>query len=291
VIRIHGVAGLRHWRESLPATAAVGLVPTMGALHEGHLSLVRRSAEENERTVVSVFVNPAQFNEAGDLAAYPRDLERDASLLEGCGCDVLYSPAADEVYPVGFQTWVEVGEVADPLEGAARPGHFRGVATVVLKLVNQTRPQRIYFGQKDSQQLAVVRRMVRDLDVPVAVVPCRTVREADGLAMSSRNRLLGEADRAVASALYGALQSAGQAFSAGQRDPAALRDLVRSRLEHEPLVSLEYVSAADPETLRELESGDAMNEILLSLAARVGGTRLIDNVVLAVPADPTETGA
>jgi len=290
VRRIDAVAGLRRWRDTQRAgerSVQVGLVPTMGALHDGHLSLVRRSVTENDRTVVSIFVNPAQFDDYGDLAAYPRDIEADAALLEALGCDVLYLPAADDVYPVGFQTWVEVGEIAEPLEGAARPGHFRGVATVVLKLLNQVQPQRIYLGRKDFQQLAVIQTMVRDLDVPVEVVPCATVREHDGLAMSSRNRRLGDREREVAGALYGGLRAAGDAYSAGQRDPIALRELVRARLELEPSLSVEYVSVAHPETLHELSSGDAGGEILLSLAATVGDTRLIDNVLLA---ESGETG-
>jgi pantoate--beta-alanine ligase len=282
VRNIESLEELRGWRaEAATRGTTVGLVPTMGALHDGHLSLVRRSVAENDLTVASIFVNPAQFNDAADLSAYPRDVERDAELLAGCGCDVLYLPAPGDMYPPEFQSWVEVGEIAHPLEGAARPGHFRGVATVVLKLFNRVRPQRAYFGEKDYQQLAVVRTLARDLDLEVEVVSCETVREADGLAMSSRNRLLSRNERAEASAVYDALRAAGEAFRAGRRDPAALRELVRARLEREPSIDLEYVSAAHPETLRELESGNVMSEILLSLAAHVGGTRLIDNVRLS----------
>ena len=266
----------RAWRRG--AGGSVGLVPTMGYLHAGHLSLVERARRENDRVAASLFVNPTQFGPSEDLARYPRDIERDTRLLEAAGCDLLFAPAAFEMYPAGFETIVDVGAVAAPLEGARRPGHFRGVATVVMKLFGILQPDRAYFGQKDAQQLAVMKKMVRDLDVLVDVRACPTVRETDGLAMSSRNVYLDPEDRRAAPALHRALAAARDRWAAGERDAEALRQAMRSVLEAEPRVHVDYVSVADPETCRELQRVEG--PALLSLAAAVGKARLIDNVVV-----------
>ena len=269
------IAGLRRWRAR---QTSVGLVPTMGYLHEGHLSLVRRSRAETERTVVSIFVNPLQFGPREDFAAYPRDLERDAAMLKREGVDILFYPSAEEMYPPGFDFAVEPGAVGQPLEGTSRPGHFRGIATVVLKLFNLVQPQRAYFGQKDAQQLAVIRKMVRDLDVPVQIVPCPTVREPDGLAMSSRNTYLNAEQRRAAPVLYRALGAAQKRQAAGERRAEELRSAMREVLAREPLAVVEYVSVADPDTMAEQEQLEGAS--LASMAVRIGTTRLIDNVVL-----------
>jgi pantoate--beta-alanine ligase len=268
---------VRAWRSALAGD--VGLVPTMGFLHEGHVSLVERARRENAHVVVSLFVNPTQFGPREDLGAYPRDLDRDRALLRDAGCDLLFAPAAAEMYPPGAATVVDVGAVAAPLEGERRPGHFRGVATVVLKLLNIAQPTRAYFGEKDAQQLAVIRALVRDLDVPVAVVGCPTVREADGLARSSRNSYLDADDRRAAPVLYRALSAARDAWHHGERDPDVLRGLMSLTLSHEPRARVDYVSAADPSSFRELTEATA-GPVLLSMAVQVGRARLIDNVVL-----------
>jgi pantoate--beta-alanine ligase len=257
----------------------VGLVPTMGFLHAGHLALVERARAECAHVGVSIFVNPTQFGPGEDLSRYPRDLERDLGLLRDLGVDVVWTPPSEEMYPPGFQTWVMVEQVSAPLEGKHRPGHFRGVATVVAKLLNAFAPDRAYFGQKDAQQVVVIRRMVKDLNFPVEVVVCPTVREPDGLALSSRNVYLSPEERQAATVLYRALTRARAAFVDGERDADALRAILSSTIAGEPLAREEYVSAADPETLAELEQVEA--GVLLSLAVRVGKTRLIDNAVLA----------
>ncbi len=275
------LAELREARASLPEP--VGFVPTMGYLHEGHLSLVRRARAECASVAVSIFVNPTQFGPGEDLATYPRDLPRDLHLLEGEGVDLVWTPTPEVMYPPGFQTWVTVEEVARPLEGAHRPGHFRGVATVVAKLFNAVQPHRAYFGQKDAQQAVVIRQMARDLDFPLEIVVCPTVREADGLAMSSRNSYLSPQERQAATVLYRALSTARAAFQAGEWDAERLRRLVAQIVSTEPLVRLQYVSCAHPETLQELEK--VTDTALLSLAAFVGRTRLIDNVILSLETD------
>jgi len=267
---------LRDSRRSL--RGSFGLVPTMGALHEGHASLVRRAREECDAVGVSIFVNPAQFGPGEDLAAYPRPIGRDLELLEGLGADLVWTPAAASLYGPGYQTWVTVEEITRPLEGGCRPGHFRGVATVVAKLLNAFTPDRAYFGQKDAQQVAVIRRMVRDLDFPLEVVVCPTVREPDGLALSSRNAYLGAAERRAAAVLYRALAAARARYDAGERAGEALRAAMREELRSEPLAREEYVSVADPETLLELDRVEGGG--LLSLAVRIGRTRLIDNLTL-----------
>ncbi len=267
---------LRDWRAR--ARGAVGIVPTMGYLHAGHVSLVERARRENEAVVASVFVNPTQFGPSEDLARYPRDLERDQRMLAQAGCDLLFAPAPEEMYPAGFETLVDVGSVAAPLEGERRPGHFRGVATVVLKLFGIVQPHRAYFGEKDAQQLAVIRRLVRDLDVPVEVTGCPTLREPDGLALSSRNTYLSAQERRAAPVLHRALTAARERWAAGERDAEVLRRAMADVLAAEPLARVDYVSVADPETLRECST--ATLPVLFSLAAFLGQTRLIDNLRL-----------
>lgn len=267
---------VRRIRQARPGTW--GLVPTMGYLHEGHLSLVRRARAENDHVAVSIFVNPTQFGPHEDLARYPRDLNRDLSLLEPLGVDLVLAPAVEEMYPPGFQTRVVVEEVTRPLEGAARPGHFIGVATIVCKLFNIFQPDRAYFGQKDAQQAVVIRRMARDLDFDLEIVVCPTVREPDGLAMSSRNVYLSPEERRAATVLFRALSAAQAAWQAGERDGERLRERMRAVLATEPLARPDYVSIADPDTLIEL---DRVGErALASLAVRIGSTRLIDNLIL-----------
>jgi pantoate--beta-alanine ligase len=240
---------------------------------------VKLARAQNDHVGVSIFVNPTQFGPAEDLSAYPRDLARDLALLEPMGVDLVWTPTPEEVYPSGFQTWVNVEQVTAPLEGKHRPGHFRGVATVVAKLFNAFTPQRAYFGQKDAQQVVVIRRMVRDLNFPVEVVTGPIVREPDGLAMSSRNVYLSPPERQAATVLHRALTAAGAAYAAGETDGDALRAILSSTLAGEPLAREEYVSVADPETLDELDLITSQGA-LLSLAVRVGKTRLIDNLVL-----------
>ncbi len=267
---------LRHARAGL--LGPVGLVPTMGYLHEGHLSLARRARAECASVAASIFVNPTQFGPREDLASYPRDLPRDLALLDEAGVDLVWTPTPEIVYPAGFQTWVTVEEVARPLEGAQRPGHFRGVATVVAKLFNAFQPQRAYFGQKDAQQVAVIRQTARDLDFPVEIVVCPTVREHDGLAMSSRNAYLTPEQRAAAPVLFRALSAAATAYAAGQRDAEALRQLMAGVIDAQPLARRQYVSCADPVTLQELDG--PVTRGLLSMAVFIGKTRLIDNLAL-----------
>ncbi len=267
---------IRSIRRSLKGT--LGLVPTMGALHQGHLSLVSRAKSECACVAVSVFVNPTQFGPNEDLESYPRDLESDLVQLRRMKVDLVWTPAPESVYPEGFQTWVTVEEVGAPLEGRSRPGHFRGVATIVAKLFNVFQPDKAYFGQKDAQQVAVIRRMVEDLNFPVDISVCAIVREADGLAMSSRNHYLKRDERRAATVLYRALTAAQARYEAGERTAEALRVTMREVIDAEPLARQEYVSAADPVTLSELQHvGD---KVLLSLAVRIGKTRLIDNIVL-----------
>ncbi len=271
------LAELRAARAAL--TGSVGLVPTMGYLHAGHLALVQRAKAECAHVAVSIFVNPTQFGPAEDLSRYPRDLPRDLALLAEAGVDLVWTPTPEVMYPPGYQTWVTVDEVTKPLEGKARPTHFRGVSTVVAKLFNAFTPQRAYFGQKDAQQVVVIKRMVHDLHFPLEVVVCPTVREPDGLALSSRNAYLNPEERQAATVLYRALHAAQAAFEAGERDGDALRAIMSSTLAREPLAREEYVSVADPDTLAELPT--LTDRALLSLAVRLGQTRLIDNLVLA----------
>jgi pantoate--beta-alanine ligase len=267
---------LRRARTARPEP--LGLVPTMGFLHQGHLSLVRMARRECRSVAASIFVNPMQFGPQEDLQAYPRDLPRDLGLLESEGVDLVWAPATEVVYPAGFQTYVEVQRVSQGLEGERRPGHFRGVATVVTKLFHAVAPQRAYFGQKDAQQVAVIRRMTLDLDFPIEIVVGPTVREADGLALSSRNSYLKPDERRAAPVLYRALTAAQRAFAAGERRAGALRRAMEQVLAKEPLARVQYVSAADPDTLEELNG--EVDRALLSMAVFIGKTRLIDNLVV-----------
>ncbi len=270
------IDAFRTWRRGLRGD--LGLVPTMGYLHDGHLSLVRAAREANERVAVSIFVNPAQFGPAEDLASYPRDEARDLALLEAEGVDAVFAPAPEEMYPEGFRTYVTVEKLTVRLEGASRPAHFRGVTTVVLKLLNIVQPRRAYFGRKDAQQLAVVRRMVRDLDVPVEIVGMPIVREPDGLAMSSRNVYLSPDQRRAAPVLSRSLGLAEELYEGGERDAGALRSAMAALVAGEPLAAVDYLSVADSETLEELERID--RPALVSLAVRFDSTRLIDNTTL-----------
>jgi pantoate--beta-alanine ligase len=274
---VEAINDIRRLRWQEPALTW-GLVPTMGYLHAGHLSLVERARRENERVGVSIFVNPMQFSPQEDLSRYPRDLERDLALLEKAGADLVWTPPPEIVYPPQFQTAVTVEKVTQPLEGASRPTHFRGVATVVAKLFNVFQPQRAYFGQKDAQQAVVLKRMAQDLNFNLEVVVCPIVREKDGLALSSRNIYLSPAERQAATILHRSLNSAARRFKDGERKAEALRSLVREMIFSEPLARLDYVSVADPETLEELNLiGD---RALLSMAIFFSKTRLIDNMVL-----------
>ncbi|HEY5343846.1 MAG TPA: pantoate--beta-alanine ligase [Solirubrobacteraceae bacterium] len=267
------------------AEFTIGLVPTMGALHEGHLSLIERAREQCDRVVVSLFVNPVQFNEGSDLERYPREEERDARRAARAGADLLFAPTVDEVYPDGFATSVEVLGVSERLEGAARGSeHFRGVCTVVTKLLCMVLPDAAYFGQKDAQQVVVIRRLVRDLNLPVRIEVCPTVREPDGLAMSSRNALLDERAREQALALYGALRSIEDYAACGERRAARLVEAGHQRLAARG-VHPEYLELVDPDTLERLEWLD--RPALLAVAANVGAARLIDNLILQPTAVPT----
>jgi pantoate--beta-alanine ligase len=258
----------------------------MGWLHDGHRSLMRTARAENATTIATIFVNPRQFNEAADFQQYPRNEDRDLAICGEEGIDLLFAPGVDEVYPPGFDTTVSVGAIARPLEGAARPGHFDGVATVVAILFNLVGAERAYFGQKDAQQVMVIRQMARDLAIRTEVIACPTVREPDGLALSSRNVHLSPAERSTAPVLHRALLAARRRWEAGERSGDALRDAMWQVLTAEPLARPDYVSVADGSTLAELERVDG--PALLSLAVRFGSTRLIDNEPLGAPASGTD---
>ena len=273
------VSTLEELRSARPLLGGpVGLVPTMGYLHEGHLSLLRRAKAECRSTAVSIFVNPTQFGPNEDLSKYPRDLERDLHLLEAEDADLVWTPAPEAMYPTGYQTWVEVQEMTRPLEGAQRPGHFRGVTTVVAKMFNAVQPAKAYFGQKDAQQAAVIRQMTRDLNFPIEIVVCSIVREPDGLALSSRNVYLDPEQRKAATVLYRALNAAKSAYDTGERGAGKLRMIMKDTLASEPLARMQYVSCADYDSLQELEA--VTGKTLLSMAVFMGKTRLIDNLVL-----------
>lgn len=256
----------------------LGFVPTMGALHEGHLALVRRARQETDVTAVSIFVNPAQFGPDEDYRSYPRDLERDSALLRGEGVDLLFAPPVEQIYPAGFQTYATVEPVGAPLEGQSRPGHFRGVATVVLKLFNIVQPDRAYFGQKDAQQCAVVRQLVRDLHLPVEIVVCPIVREPDGLAMSSRNAYLDPDERQAARVLYQSLCRARELMQGGERRAAVIAGEMRKLIEQEPRARLDYVAAVDADTFEPVER--IGGRLVIPLAVRVGRARLLDNLLV-----------
>ncbi len=256
----------------------IGFVPTMGFLHEGHLSLVRRARQECASVVISIYVNPTQFGPQEDFSRYPRNLERDLDLLRAEKGDLVWTPGDTAMYPEGYQTWVTVEQVTQPLEGSIRQGHFRGVTTVVTKLFNAVQPQKAYFGQKDAQQAAVIRRMTHDLDFPIEIIVCPIVREPDGLAMSSRNVYLSPKERKAAVVLSRSLMKAKGAYDAGERDATTLRKIVLDSLAAEPLAETQYVSCADPDSLIELEG--KIGRGLISLAVYFGKTRLIDNVLV-----------
>ena len=273
---VASLSDLRAARLSLKGT--VGLVPTMGYLHEGHLSLIRRAKAECDHAAVSIFVNPTQFGANEDLSKYPRDLARDLSLIQPLGVDLVWTPTPEIMYPTGYQTWVEVDAMTRPLEGSVRPTHFKGVTTVVAKLFNAVQPHKAYFGQKDAQQAAVIRQMVRDLNFPLEVIVCPTTREADGLAMSSRNKYLEGEDRQAATVLFRALSAARSAYEGGEQNAEALRRMMKEVLVSEPRATVQYVSCADYDSLEELET--IKGKTLLSMAVLLGKTRLIDNFVL-----------
>lgn len=278
------VATVRDLRERLDELRrneqTIGFVPTMGYLHEGHASLMREASRSSDAVVVSIFVNPLQFGPGEDLDAYPRDLERDMALAQEAGVDLLFVPELDEMYPGPVVTTVSVGQVSEPLEGRSRPTHFDGVSTVVAKLFNIVGPCNAYFGAKDFQQVAVVRRMVADLSFPVAVVACPTVRERDGLALSSRNSYLTTEERAAAPVIYRALQAGAAAIKAGEHDPATVSELVGSIIAAEPLAQLDYAAVLDADSLTVPEK--LVGNVRLFAAVQFGRARLIDNVGVTV---------
>ncbi|OGO48867.1 MAG: pantoate--beta-alanine ligase [Chloroflexi bacterium RBG_16_64_32] len=281
---VETVAGMDSARAAL--SGAVGLVPTMGALHDGHLSLVRKARADSDHVVVSVFVNPTQFGPQEDLQTYPRDMHRDLRLLEAEGVDIVFAPSTGEMYPPGFDEWVEVrGPLTATLEGAFRPQFFRGVTTVVARLLRIVQPHRAYFGEKDAQQLRVVRRMVREQGLPVEIVAMPTVREPDGLAMSSRNAYLSREERRAALVAPRALELAKDMVErGGEKDVARLKQAMERHIRREPLVRIDYIAVTDCETLEELAVIE--RPALLLLALRVGATRLIDNGLLALDRSP-----
>ena len=273
---VRTIAEIRALRQKLSGT--VGFVPTMGYLHEGHLALVRQARRENAAVIVSIYVNPTQFGPREDFGAYPRDLDRDLELLRKEGTDIVFVPLDDEVYPPGFSSWVDVEKVTERLEGASRPGHFRGVATIVAKLFNIVQPTRAYFGQKDAQQVMAIKKMVADLNMNLEVVIVPTIRESDGLAMSSRNIYLNPKERQAATVLFKALTLAQQLRRGGKKDAEGIRRRMALLIQKEPLARVDYVSIADAETLEELNLLD--RPAVASLAVRIGKTRLIDNMPL-----------
>ncbi|MBN2474982.1 MAG: pantoate--beta-alanine ligase [Pirellulales bacterium] len=279
------VSGVASLRDRLAAVRGqrgrIGLVPTMGALHEGHLSLVRASKSECDCTVVSIFVNPSQFGPGEDFQRYPRTLQADLDALAGCGAELVFAPAGEDVYRPGHATWVEPGGVAEPLEGRCRPGHFRGVATVVLKLLNMVAPDVAYFGQKDYQQATVVRHMVEDLDVPTQIRVCPIVREPDGLAMSSRNAYLSPAARARSLVLWQSLQLAATLVDEGERGAETIVRQMRQRILTAEDARIDYVALVDPESLEPVE--EIVGRTLAVLAVKIENTRLIDNCLLQPP--------
>lgn len=275
---IKDISTLREAVRELPRP--VGFVPTMGYLHEGHLSLARAARQACASVVVSIFVNPSQFGPNEDFSRYPRDLERDQRYLSEVPVDIIWTPDNLTMYPEDYQTWISVEKVAAPLEGKMRPGHFRGVATIVAKLFNCVQPDRVYFGQKDAQQVRVIQQMIRDLNFPLEMIVCPTARESDGLAMSSRNVYLNAEERKAAPVLYRALQNARRRFDEGERNADILRRQIETEIQAEPLASIQYVSIADADTLEELKV--IQKDALISLAVFFGKTRLIDNIRLEI---------
>ena len=273
---VKAIQDLIQLRKDFPSP--IGLVPTMGYLHQGHLSLVERARNECACVIVSIFINPTQFGPQEDLGSYPRDISRDLNLLEEIGVDLIWIPKKEEIYPSEFQTWVTVEEVTQPLEGAMRPGHFRGVTTIVAKLFNAIQPDKSYFGQKDAQQAVVIRRMVKDLNYPIEIVICPTIREPDGLAMSSRNVYLTPQERKSATILFKALSAAENAYMDGVQDADVLREIMSDKTSSEPSARIDYISCADPDKLNELSG--PVKRALLSMAVKFGDTRLIDNILI-----------
>ncbi len=260
----------------------IGFVPTMGFLHEGHLSLMRQARSESDLCVISVFVNPTQFGPREDYKTYPRDLNRDSEMAAGVGVDVIFAPAPEDMYPHGYGTFVEVEGITEKMCGASRPGHFRGVTTVVAKLFNLVQPHRAYFGQKDAQQVVVIKRMAADLNFDVEVIIMPTVREEDGLAMSSRNRYLSPAERQAALVLIRSLNMAEDVVKGGQSDAAEISRRMRGMIEAEPLARIDYISVVDANTLEDLDL--VQGEVLIALGVFIGKTRLVDNIVLDLDA-------
>ena len=259
---------------------AIGFVPTMGALHEGHLSLVQAARQQTDVVIASIFVNPTQFGKHEDLSRYPRDLERDAAMLESFGVEYLFTPTPDEIYPTGFATYVNVEGLGELLEGASRPGHFRGVATVLTILFNLARPHQVFMGQKDAQQVVVVKKMVRDLRLPTEIVVVPTMREADGLAMSSRNQYLNPEERQAATVLSRSLGKAQELFANGERQALTIKYEMQQMIAAEPLAAVDYIAVNDAQTLAPIGTiGE--QAVVISLAVRMGKTRLIDNVILS----------
>jgi pantoate--beta-alanine ligase len=273
---IKTLAEIRALRRGIGGT--VGFVPTMGYIHEGHLTLVKQARKENSAVIVSIYVNPAQFGPKEDFDAYPRDLDRDLELLQKEGMDIVFVPSDDDMYPPGFSSWVDVEKLTGRLEGASRQGHFRGVATVVTKLFNIIQPTRAYFGQKDAQQVVVIKKMVVDLNMNLIVVVVPTVRESDGLAMSSRNIYLNTKERRAATILFKALTLARQLYWSGERDAEKIRQRMTLLIQKEPLAQIDYISVANADTLEELDLLD--RPAVASLAVKIGRTRLIDNMPL-----------
>jgi len=273
---IETIAEMKQARRKLRGT--LGFVPTMGYLHEGHLTLVRQALAENKFAAASIFVNPTQFGPKEDFRKYPRDPERDLAMLKGVGAHLVFMPPVEEMYPEGFNSWVDVAGITERLEGAHRPCHFRGVATVVAKLFNIVEPTRSYFGQKDAQQLLVIKKMVADLNMNLEVVASPTVRETDGLAMSSRNTYLNPKERQAATVLWKAMSLSKEMYHKGERNADKLRQAITQLISQEPLANIDYVSISDTQTLQELSQIEGT--ALVSMAVRIGNTRLIDNITL-----------
>jgi pantoate--beta-alanine ligase len=273
---IHTIANFKSWRNQ--CHGSVGFVPTMGFLHDGHLSLAKQAKEDNSEVAVSIFVNPTQFGPSEDFKTYPRDQERDLALLEEVRTDTVFIPTGEEMYPNGYCSWVDVEKVTERLEGEYRPGHFRGVTTVVAKLFNIVEPTRAYFGQKDAQQVTVISKMVADLNMNLEVIVVPTMREADGLAMSSRNIYLNTTERKAATILYKALTKAKEQRLNGERDANRLLQTITALIKSEPMAKIDYISVADVVTLEEVSHIDS--HALISIAVRFGKTRLIDNILL-----------
>jgi pantoate--beta-alanine ligase len=273
---INSIQEMKSLRKNVRGT--LGFVPTMGYLHEGHISLVQQSVKDNDVTAVSIYVNPTQFGANEDFQAYPRDLDRDLKLLEKEGTDIVFFPSNNEMYPDDYCTWVDVEKITVRLEGEIRPGHFRGVATIVTKLFNIVQPDKAYFGQKDAQQALVIKKMVKDLNMNLEVIVMPTLREKDGLAMSSRNTYLNPGERKAATILYKALSKAKQLKEQGETGTSNIRNQMELLIKSEPLAKIEYISIADTQTLEELST--LSSQSLVSMAVRIGKTRLIDNLII-----------